>query len=236
MNRILVTVCARGGSKGIPGKNVKLVKGKPLLYYTARQALEWASANGAEVVFSTDSTEFLAIGEKCGLPTDYIRPAHLANDVCGKPEAIRDAMLWAENKYGCHYDMVLDLDVTAPIRTQSDISRCVEMIAADPQALTIFSVNLCARNPYFCMVKQKTDGYFGLVVDGMYTTRQSAPAVYDMNGSIYVYRREALMAEPPRAVSPRSLIYVMDHICFDLDEPSDFDYLTWLVDTNRVEI
>ncbi|MFS6554488.1 acylneuraminate cytidylyltransferase family protein, partial [Parabacteroides distasonis] len=108
---------------------------------------------------------------------------------------------------------------------------CVAMLEADPQALTVFSVSPCGRNPYFNQVQEKADGYYGVVLGGMYTSRQTAPKVYDMNASVYVYRREALMAEPPRAVTPRSLVYVMNHLCFDLDEPSDFDYLTWLVDT-----
>ena len=86
------------------------------------------------------------------------------------------------------------------------------------------------------MVEQGPDGYYKVVLGGRYTTRQSAPKVYDMNASIYVYRRDALMCDNPRAVTPKSLVYVMDHICFDLDEPADYDYLSYLIDTGRVHI
>lgn len=233
---ILVTICARGGSKGIPGKNIKPVGGRPLLDFTASTALRYAAASGADVVLSTDSDAILEVGRACGLPTDYRRPDRLADDTCGKPDAIRDAMLWAEQRYGRTYDLVVDLDVTSPIRTLDDVVSCVERLKADPDALTLFSVSPCARNPYFNMVEEKPSGYYGVVLGGLYTTRQSAPKVYDMNASIYVYRREALMAEPPRAVTDRSLVYVMDHICFDLDEPSDFDYLAFLVDTGRLTL
>lgn len=233
---ILVTICARGGSKGIPGKNIKPVGGRPLLAYTADIARRFAEKYNADVILSTDSPEIIAVGHECGLDSEYVRPEYLANDTCGKPDAIKDAMLWAEGHYGKRYDFVVDLDVTSPIRTLEDVERCVATMCDNAEALTIFSVNPCARNPYFNMVQRKEDGYYSVVLGGRYTTRQSAPKVYDMNASIYVYRREALDCESPRAITERSEIYVMDHICFDLDEPADYDYLAYLLDTGRIAI
>lgn len=233
---ILITICARGGSKGIPGKNIKPVGGRPLLAYTADAAKTFARNHGdLEIVVSTDSDDIRAVAAQCGLKTDYIRPEYLANDTCGKPEAIRDAMYYAERTYGKTYDYVIDLDVTSPIRTQKDIENCLDRIVDNPAALTIFSVNPCGRNPYFSMVEEKGNGYVGVVCEGVYTSRQTAPRVYDMNGSIYVYRREALDCDFPRAVTKRSLAYVMDHICFDLDEPEDYDYLAYLFSTGKLK-
>lgn len=236
MRNILITICARGGSKGIPGKNIKDVGGKPLLAYTIKVAKEFAELHNAEIILSTDSDEIIGVGKEYGLCSEYVRPESLANDTCGKPEAIKDAMLWAEKKYGKKYDYIIDLDVTSPIRTLLDVEECLSMIERDGEALTIFSVNPCARNPYFNMVQENEDGYYSVVLGGKYTTRQSAPTVYDMNASIYVYRREVFDLEHPRAVTPRSLVYVMDHICFDLDEPSDYDYLAYLLDNNKIQI
>lgn len=236
MPNILVTICARGGSKGIPGKNIKPVGGKPLLAYTAGIAKKFADAHGADLVLSTDSDAILDVGRDYGLPTDYRRPAILANDTCGKPDAIKDAMLWAEKTFGKTYDYVVDLDVTSPIRTLDDIESCLKLIEADPQALTIFSVNPCERNPYFCQVEQKQNGFYSVVCNGHFTTRQSSPKVYDMNGSIYVYRRASLDCDDPRAVTSRSLIYAMNHICFDLDEPDDYEYLAYLIDSGKITI
>lgn len=234
---ILITICARGGSKGIPGKNIKPVGGIPLLAYTAKAAKAFAASHpGADIAVSTDSDAIRAVAADCGLTDCYERPADLAGDVVGKPEAIRDVMYRAEKHNGKRYDYVIDLDVTSPIRTQADIQACLDMIDARPDALTVFSVNPCGRNPYFSMVEDKGEGFVGVVCDGVYTSRQTAPKVYDMNGSVYVYRREALDCTFPRAVTPRSLAYVMNHICFDLDEPDDYDYLAYLVDTGKVDI
>lgn len=233
---VLITICARGGSKGIPGKNIKTVGGRPLLAYTAAAALEYARKHGADIVLSTDSEEIRKVGAEAGVPTDYERPDNLADDTCGKPDAIKDAMLYAEKIYGRKYDFVIDLDVTSPIRTLEDIENCVEKLRNNPVALTVFSVNPCARNPYFNQVEERGDGFCHVVLGGKYTTRQSAPKVYDMNASIYVYRREALDCVNPRAVTSRSVVYVMDHICFDLDEPSDYEYLAYLLDTGKLTL
>jgi len=236
MSEILVTICARGGSKGIPGKNIKPVGGKPLLCYTADIALKFAKKHNADIILSTDSEEIKNVGKDCGLPSDYSRPDYLANDTSGKPEAIKDALLYAEKANGKRYDYVLDLDVTSPIRTLKDIEECIALMDANREALTIFSVNPCARNPYFNMVEEKPDGYYKVVLGGQYKSRQTAPRVYDMNASVYVYRRQLFESENPRAVTDKSLVYVMDHICFDLDEPSDYDYLAYLLDTKKIEI
>ena len=231
---LLITICARGGSKGIPGKNIKQVGGHPLIYYTIKAAKAYIKRHGGELVLSTDSEKIREVARGCGLDTEYVRPDYLANDTCGKPDAIKDALLWSEKCYGKRYDMVLDLDVTSPIRTLDDIEQCVKIMEENPEALTIFSVNPCARNPYFNMVQMNDEGYYNVVLGGKYTTRQSAPKVYDMNASIYVYRRSIFEQEHPRAVTDKSLIFVMNHVCFDLDEPSDYDYLSYLVDTKRI--
>lgn len=233
---IIITICARGGSKGIPGKNIKTVGGRPLLAYTADVALKFAKKYNCEVILSTDSPEILQVGKESGIKSDYKRPDYLANDTCGKPDAIKDAVIWAENRNQKRYDLIIDLDVTSPIRTLEDIEKSVEILQQDINALTIFSVNPCARNPYFNMVQENNDGYYSIVLGGKYKTRQSAPKVYDMNASIYVYRREALICDNPRAVTDKSLVYIMDHICFDLDEPSDYDYLSYLIENKKINL
>lgn len=234
----LLTICARGGSKGIPGKNIKMVSGKPLIAYTIDVALRYAKKHDCDIVLSTDSEEIRQVASTYGLATEYRRPDYLANDTCGKPDAIADALHWAEKQYGKRYDYVIDLDVTAPIRTLLDVEACVDKIIANPEAKTIFSVNVAARNPYFNMVEEKQDGFYGVVCGGTakFKSRQSTPKVYDMNASIYVYRRDALTCDTPKAVTDRTLIYVMDHICFDLDEPSDYEYLSYLLETGKIKI
>lgn len=233
---LLLTICARGGSKGIPGKNIKELCGVPLIGYTIAAAKQFADRHDCRIVVSTDSEQIKEVCRHYGLDCPYSRPDSLANDTVGKPDAIRDVMLWAEKQYAVRYDAVLDLDVTSPIRTLDDIECCVRLLEDSPEALTVFSVNPCARNPYFCVVEEKSNGFYGLVKQGNFTSRQTSPAVYDMNGSIYVYRREALDRTNPRAVTDRSLVYVMPHICFDLDEPEDYDYLEYLVSRGKISL
>lgn len=232
---ILVTLCARGGSKGIPGKNIKLIAGKPLLSYTAIIAEKFAKTINADLALSTDSKEIIEIGKEYGIPVNYLRPEELANDICSKCDAIKDLMLWMEKNKGIKYDFVIDLDITSPIRTMEDISKCLKIAESDPRILTVFSVSPCGRNPYFNMVEEKNDGFYRVVKEaGDITSRQTSPKVYDINGSIYVYRREALDREKPRAVTERTKVFIMDHICFDLDEPSDYDYMEFLLSSGRL--
>ena len=234
--KTLITICARGGSKGIPGKNIKTIAGKPLMGYTVDCARKVQQAIGADIIVSTDSEEILAVAASLGLETPYRRPAELANDTCGKLDAIAHAWAWAEEHFGCRYDYVLDLDCTAPLRTLEDVLEGFKLLEADPKALDLFSVSPAGRNPYFNMVEQKESGYFDLVKDGSaFTSRQSAPKVYDMNASYYIYRRKFFEEGRRDPNTPLSLVYVMPHRCFDLDEPADFDYLEYLLENGKLD-
>ena len=234
--KTLITICARGGSKGIPGKNIKPIAGKPLIAYSISCARKVAERLGdAEILLSTDSEAIRACAAQWGLETEYRRPARLADDHCAKLDAIADALEWAEKKNGCRYDCLLDLDCTSPLRTVDDILEGFRILEADPQALNLFSVNPAARNPYCNMVELKESGYYELVKDGShYTTRQSAPKVYDMNGSVYIYRRRFFEEGRRDPNTPLSLVYVMPHRCFDLDEPEDFDYMRYLLEQDKL--
>ena len=234
--KTLITICARGGSKGIPGKNIKPIAGKPLIAYSIACARKVADRLGdAEVLLSTDSEAIRACAAQWGLEMEYRRPARLADDHCAKLDAIADALDWAEKKNGCRYDCLLDLDCTSPLRTEDDILEAFRLLETDPQALDIFSVNPASRNPYFNMVERKPSGYYDLVKDGsVFTTRQSAPKVYDMNGSFYIYRRRFFEEGYRDPNTPLSLVYVMPHRCFDLDEPADFDYMSYLLEQDKL--
>ena len=234
--KTLITICARGGSKGIPGKNIKPIAGKPLIAYSIDCAREVAQAlGGADILLSTDSDEIRACAARWGLESEYRRPAKLADDHCAKLDAIADALEWSEARNACRYDCLLDLDCTSPLRTVGDVLAAFRLLEADPQALDIFSVSPAARNPYFNMVERKPSGYFDLVKDGsQYTTRQGAPAVYDMNGSFYIYRRSFFEQGLRDPNTPLSLVYVMPHRCFDLDEPEDFDFMAYLLEQGKL--
>lgn len=234
--RILITLCARGGSKGIPGKNIKLLNGIPLIAYTIQTANRFAELFNAHIVLSTDDNEIKRVAALYSLSTDYVRPEHLATDAAGKIDTIKDVLIYQENKNGLQYDYVLDLDVTSPLRTLDDLVSAFSLIRHDERAYNLFSVNPAARNPYFNMVEQKENGYYQLVAKlGNVMTRQSAPKVYDLNASFYFYKRAFFAADYKTVLTDASLIYTMPHICFDLDHVIDFDFLEFLLGNQKLD-
>lgn len=234
---ILITICARGGSKGIPGKNIKMLNGKPLIGYTIDIAKCFQEKHGhVEIALSTDSDEIMQVAEQCGLHSDYKRPASLGGDTVGKIDAIKDIVLYTENAKGIKYDFVLDMDVTSPLRTLKDLEEAFELMNADTNAINLFSVSEAGRSPYFNQVEQKENGYFNKVKDaGTVLTRQSAPKVYDLNASFYIYRREFFDLGYKGAITDRSLIYLMKHTCFDLDHPIDFEIISFLLENDKLD-
>lgn len=235
---ILVTICARGGSKGIPGKNIKLIAGKSLIAYsidlTNRLKKKW----NAKVALSTDDSEIKEVAAAHGVYTEYERPDYLATDSAGKIDTLRDLLLYEEELNNVTYDFVLDLDVTSPLRTVEDLEKALELMFSNPEAKNLFSVNHAARNPYFNMVEENKNGFYSLIKtnpDGSVMTRQSAPKVYDMNASFYWYRRSFFNSDAKTAITDKSLIYVMDHICFDLDHPVDFLFMEYLLTNNLLD-
>ena len=113
---ILVTICARGGSKGIPGKNIKLLNGKKLIGYSIEKAQQLSKLYNVDIGFSTDSIEIKEVAADFGLVTDYIRPDQLADDKAGKIDVIRDLLRFMEKQNSTRYDFVIDLDVTSPMK------------------------------------------------------------------------------------------------------------------------
>lgn len=236
--KILVTICARGGSKGIPGKNIKLLDGKPLIYYTIEIAKQFKNKYPETVIIlSTDSVEIAKVAEVYGLTTDYRRPDSLAGDSVGKIDAIQDVLNWVEESNQCKYDYILDMDVTSPLRNLKDLISAFEMIQENNEAVNLFSVSPSNRSPYFNMVEQKENGFFAQVKkpNGLVLTRQSAPKVYDLNASFYFYKRVFFDLGYKGAITDKSLIYEVPHICFDLDHPIDFEVISYLLVNNKLD-
>jgi CMP-N,N'-diacetyllegionaminic acid synthase len=232
----LITVCARGGSKGIPGKNVKMLNGIPLLGYTINIAKYFAEIYGSDIAISTDDEEIRAVAKQYGILSDYYRPAELATDSAGKIDTINDLLNFQEGLKNNKYDFILDLDVTSPLRTIQDLQAAFNTLINDPIALNIFSVNIASRNPYFNMVEKKENGYYNIVKTGNNVlSRQTAPAVYDLNASFYIYRREFFNKKIKTVFTDNSLIYLMPHICFDLDHIIDFDFLEFLLKNGKLD-
>ena len=236
---ILITICARGGSKGIPGKNIKIINEKPLIYYTLKtaNAFKEKHKDKVDIVLSTDSQQIKDVVEKQGLyiETDYTRSEVLATDTAGKLGVIVDVKNFMEQKHHKKYDYVLDMDVTAPLRSVEDLEKALALLHQNTEAYNIFSVSPCHRNPYFNMVEENKDGFYELCKKGSFLTRQSAPKVFDMNASFYYYKRAFFDHNCERVITDKSLVYVVPHLCFDLDEPIDFEFMSFLLTQKRLD-
>lgn len=234
---LLITICARGGSKGIPSKNIKEIGGLPLIAYSIKIAQKFSLTIPAVIALSSDDPKIIEIAKLFGLSTEYKRPEQLATDTAGKIDTIKDLLLYTEKENKLIFDFVLDLDVTSPLRTLEDLETAFRCLMEDPDALNLFSVNKAHRNPYFNMVEPGDDGYYHLVKypEKPILSRQTAPKVYDLNASFYFYRRSFFDLGFANAYTPKSLIYEMPHICFDLDNVIDFEFLTYLIDNKKLD-
>lgn len=180
----LYIIPARGGSKGIPKKNIKNLGGKPLIAYSIDTARALATDED-HIIVSTDNEEIASIAHDYGAKIEYIRPAHLATDTAGSREVMLDVMNWAESR-GIFFDCVVLLQPTSPLRTIDDVKRCQEVY--NDQIDMVVTVKETSSNPYYnCFEADPLTGYLHISKgDGLFTRRQDAPKCYEYNGAVYV--------------------------------------------------
>ena len=131
---------------------------------------------------------------------------------------------------------MLDLDITSPLRTIDDVLNALKKIEDNILSLNIFSVSKASRNPYFNMVEENEHGFCSVSKPNIgFLTRQSAPKVYDMNASFYIYKKDFFTHGYNTALTDRSLIQLIEHLCFDLDEPIDFLFMDWLIKEHKLD-
>ncbi len=235
--KVLITICARGGSKGITKKNIQSLNGKPLIKYSIELAIKLKSHFNCKIAISTDDDEIINVISN-DIETKYIRPKELANDDSNKIDAIKHLILYEENLIKDNYDYILDLDVSSPLRTLDDIIKSFDIIRKDSEMLSLFSVNKSSKNPYFNMVERNiSDEYFSLVKKdkGNYNSRQSAPEVFSMNAAFYWYKRDFFDQNHISPVTERTGIFEIKHICFDIDTPLDFTFIEFLIKNNELD-
>lgn len=198
--KILYLVPARGGSKGVPRKNIRPLAGRPLIAHSIGHAL--AVADRKDVVVSTDSEEIARAAEEAGAQVPFMRPDALASDTAGS----REVMLHAADFMNARlkergdtlYDTLVLLQPTSPMRDPADISRAVALFEKE-NALheggidMVVSVNAARTNPYYNGFETTADGFLRISKgDGTITRRQDAPEVWEFNGAIYVINIESL--------------------------------------------
>ena len=197
-------------------------------------AKRFAERQPADIALSTDDARIIEVSAEAGLSTDYVRPAHLATDTAGKIDTLRDLLQYHEERTGKQYDYLMDLDVVSPLRTLEDLENGFRMLQEDPGALNIFSVSHAVKNPYFNLLEQKEDGYWAVSKKGTYLSRQAAPLVYEMNASFYIYRRRFFTEGLRSATTHASLVYLMPHLCFDMDSLIEFEFLEFLIEQGKL--
>lgn len=223
--RVLCVIPARGGSKGLPGKNIKELLGKPLIAYTIEQARE--SRYIDKVVVSTDNEKIVAISKENGAEVPFVRPPELATDASGTIDVLLHAMDWMENKEEFYFDILVLLHVTAPLRTVQDIDNCIELLIENKYD-NIFSVTESHKNPYFNMVEMRNNTA-RLVKEGNFAARQSASPVFDINCSIYVWWKD-ILREKRSLFLEKTNIYVMPkERSVDIDDHIDFKIIEMLL-------
>ena len=223
----LCTICARGGSKGVPGKNIRPMLGKPLIAWTVSQALE--SGLFEYVAVSSDDDAILKAAEAAGATLLIKRPDDLATDSAAKLPAILHAVRTAEESTGEIFDTLVDLDATSPLRLVEDIVGAVEQLESSERP-NIITAAPARRSPYFNLVEQASDGSVHLSKStGAVVRRQDAPPTFDMNASIYVWRRDVFIAGQA-VFYPTTGLYVMpDERSVDIDSELDFEIVEMLL-------
>lgn len=210
---VLVIIPARGGSKGIPRKNIKLFNGKPLIYYSIDCAR--AICEDTDICVSTDDDEIISVVEDYGLKVPFKRPSELATDTAGTYEVLLHALDYYE-KHGRHYDIVVLLQNTSPFRSAKQVKEALSLY--NDKIDMVVSVKESAANPYYCVFEEDLNGYLHVCKgDGNFFRRQDAPKVYEYNGAIYIMNALTLKTTHMHKMKKR-VKYVMDDLSsFDLD-------------------
>lgn len=222
MLNILGCTFARGGSKGVPGKNIRMLCGQPLIGYAINAAL--ASRYLHRQIVSTDSEEIAAVSRSCGAEVPFLRPAHLATDTIPERLAWRHAITTMEELEGTKVDVLVSVPPTCPLRNPSDIDRCIEMLLNSDTDIVVTATE-AACNPYFSMITCDNGGFAKLAISppGLVTRRQDAPTVYALTAVAYAARRDSVMNLDSIFHGRVKAVIVPRERAVDIDTQLDFD-------------
>lgn len=230
MNNILITICARAGSKGVKNKNIRDFLEYPLPFYTMSVIDLFIKSNKdrvscIDIAVNTDSSSFLSLINKLSLPFIYVpRKPEMAKDTSSKIDVIKHSYAFCQEINHKSYDCIIDLDITSPLRTITDINNAVETLANDTEADLVYSVTSARRNPYFNMV-MKEGSYYRRVIISDFTARQQAPLLFDMNASIYAYRSTFLDRNLSFSDGKALITIMKDTAILDIDSDEDLELM-----------
>jgi CMP-N,N'-diacetyllegionaminic acid synthase len=231
----LCSICARGGSKGVPQKNLRLIQGKPLIAYSVEQALK--SKLFAHISVSSDSQEILKAAGDYGADILIERPQELATDTAAKLPVIQHCFIESEKRTQKHFDFVVDLDCTSPLRSVQDIQDSLRLFQSSPSASNLITGAPARRSPYFNLVQKNSAGFIELAgkSEKPILRRQDAPVCYDMNASIYIWSRESLL-KSEKVIQAQTIIFEMpEERSLDIDSELDFQFVAYLLERKNYE-
>jgi CMP-N-acetylneuraminic acid synthetase len=227
---ITCVIGARGGSQGVPGKNIRPLLGKPLIAWSIEQALTCPRIR--RVVVSTDSPAIAEVARAHGAEVPFMRPAELATSAAGKWEVWQHALQACDAHYaGEPVDLFVDLDCTSPLREVDDIARAIKQFERSPGVDAVFSVCEARKNPYFNMLEAEEDGRLRIckALPKPLVRRQDAPQVLEHVASVYVLS-PAYLRRGTGLLSGRTQGYLMaPERSLDIDCEFDFELVEYLM-------
>ncbi len=215
---MIVVIPARGGSKGVPGKNIKELGGKPLIQYMIDAARE--IFDDKKIIVSTDSEKIKTTVESLGLKVPFLRPEKLATDTSASQEVLLNALNFMESK-GIYPETLILLQPTSPFRNATHIKEALELYNNDLDM--VVSVKETKSNPYYVLKEENSLGFLENSKKGDFTRRQDCPEVWELNGAIYIINVKSLKS---RQISEFTKVkkYVMGEMAsHDID--TEFDWL-----------
>lgn len=228
-------IFARGGSKGLPGKNIRPLAGKPLIAWAIEQAK--AVPRIRRVIVSTDDHDIAQVARDFGADVPFLRPVELAQDNSPEWLAWQHALEWVQSDEGALPEVMVSVPVTAPLRLPMDIEHCLDAYASGGVDMVV-TVTEAHRNPYFNMVKQNPDGTVSLVISPSsgVTRRQDAPDVFDMTTVAYVTSPQFILKENSVFAGRIKAVQVPVERAVDIDTLLDFEWAEWLLEKrNKAE-
>jgi N-acylneuraminate cytidylyltransferase len=218
---VVALICARGGSKGLPGKNIRPLAGKPLIAWAIQQAQ--AVKRVRRIMVSTDSKEIAELARAAGAEVPFLRPAELAQDSSPEWLVWRHALEYLKEHEGRYPDALVIVPATAPLRAVEDLEHCLDEYEKG-EADVVITVSDAHRSPYFNMVKAESDGCVSLVIppDSTVSRRQDAPVVYDMTTVGYVAKPDFVLSRDGIFQGKVRHVRVPAERALDIDTPLDF--------------
>ena len=227
-DKLIAYIFARGGSKGLPGKNIIPLAGKPMIGWTIEQAR--AVKRISRIVVSTDNTEIARIALEYGAEVPFMRPNHLASDTASEWDAWRHALNTMYNIEGALPDPFIALPVTSPLRLPKDIEACIDLYEKGDADMVI-TVTAHHRNPWFNMVRYREDNTLTPVnnPDHFLVRRQDAPEVYDMTTFAYVANPSHILSKYGVFSGRVRAVEIPVERSIDIDTQHDFNLAEFLM-------